>query len=106
VITETAAPYRGMYSASDTSAAAAADIIEGWKDRQPTFVIAIPDHTSPAGAPYSRSFPPSLYDSLIQGRGPYRLAVVFEHRRLFPWLPLPALDYPTVSPPIRIFEKS
>jgi Dolichyl-phosphate-mannose-protein mannosyltransferase len=105
VTTVTAAPYRGMYSPDDVSDAAVARILERWAAVPPRFVIAVPDHTSPPGATYSRSFPPQLFDAMLAGRTRWKPAVTFERRRLFPWLRLPPLDYPTVSPTIRIFER-
>ena len=105
VITETAVPYRGMYSPDDVSDEAVARILERWAEVPPRFVLAVPDHTSRPGAPYSRSFPPQLFDAMLSGRTHWQPAVTFERRRLFPWLRMPPLDYPTVSPPIRIFAR-
>jgi hypothetical protein len=104
VVSRLAAPFHGMYVESDVSDSVVARILAGWTERRPRYVLAIPDYTSEPGVPYSRSFPPQLYQAMLDGRVAWRLAAYFETTRLFPWLPLPALDYPTVNPPIRIFE--
>jgi hypothetical protein len=103
VITATAAPYRGMYVEDDVSEQAVERILAGWAERKPKYVLAIPDHTSPPGAPHSRSFPPQLHASMTRGESTYETVAFFQTPRLFPWLALPALDYPTVNPPIRVF---
>lgn len=77
-------------------------IVEGWKTRKPDFVVIMPDYTSPAGVPYSLYCPASVYEDLIEGRLGYRLAASFETQDL-PWARRPALDYPSVNPPIQIF---
>jgi hypothetical protein len=104
VVNAFAAPYHGMYVAPDVSDAAADRILNGWLERRPTFVVAIPDFTSEPGIPHSRSFPPQLYRAMLENRTPFRLVAFFQTPRLFPWLPTANLDYPTVNPPIRIFR--
>ncbi len=99
-----AAPYSGMYVPADHSDSAAAAILEGWERRRPRFVLIIPDHTSAPGEPDSHTLPPQVLDSLASG-SKWREAAYFRTPRLFPWLPMPALDYPTVNPPVRIFER-
>ena len=80
-------------------------IVEGWRTRKPDFVIIMPDYTSAAGAPYSLYCPPSVYEALLNEKLGYRLAASFETDDLFPWARRPALDYPSVNPPIRIFAR-
>ena len=105
VTTRTAAPYRGMYVAGDSSEAAIAAILQGWAERQPKFIIAVPDHTSRDGAPHSASLPPALFRRLVDGDAAYGLVASFQRPSLFPWLRTPALDYPVVNPPIRVFGR-
>ncbi len=99
-----AAEYRGMYVPARIDDAKVREILQGWDERHPRFVIAIPDHTSAPGVPHSHTFPPQLFESMRQGRAGFRFAAYFRTRPLFPWLPPPRLDYPTVNPPIHIFE--
>jgi hypothetical protein len=104
IISGFAAPYHGMYVAPDVSDEAVTRILAGWQERKPRFLVAIPDFTSEPDSPYSRSFPPQLFEAMVQNRTPFRLVAFFQTERLFPWLTMPKLDYPTVNPPIRIFE--
>jgi len=104
IVAAFAAPYRGMYVAPDVSDAAADRILAGWLVRRPAFVIAIADFTSEPGSPHSRSFPPQLFTAMLGNGTAFRLVAFFQTPRLFPWLSMPALDYPTVNPPIRLFR--
>ena len=81
------------------------DIEERWKERKPKFVIIMPDYTSPAGVPHSVSCPPAIYENLVDGTLGYRQVAYFETPPLLPWVRRPALDYPSVNPPIRIFVR-
>jgi hypothetical protein len=99
-----AAPYFGMYVAADHSDRAIRDILAGWDERRPRFVLIIPDHTSQPGAEDGHTLPPEILDSLASGSR-WREAAYFRTPRVFRWLPMPRLDYPTVNPPIRIFER-
>jgi hypothetical protein len=79
------------------------NIRRGWEERRPPFIVVMPDHSSVGGAPYSGTVPPVIFDDLLAGRLGYRLAAEFQERPLIPWIRRPVLDYPMVSPPIRIF---
>jgi hypothetical protein len=81
-------------------------VLQGWKQRKPDFIVVMPDYTSLPGAPYSRTCPAAIYDGLLEGRYGYRLAAYFETPSVLPWIRRPALDYPSVNPPIRIFALS
>jgi hypothetical protein len=82
---------------------AVAEIVQGWRERRPSFIIVQPDFTSPPGAERSPSCPVEVYDALKDGSLGYREAAYFETPGLFPWIARPYLDYPTVNPPIRVF---
>jgi hypothetical protein len=99
-----AAPYSGMYVAADHSDSAVREILRGWDERTPRFVLVIPDHTSAPGDEDGHTLPPAVLDSLSSG-SKWREAAYFHTPRLFRWLPMPRLDYPTVNPPVRIFER-
>lgn len=86
-------------------AAAVQDILRGWDERKPKFIVIIPDYTSPPGAAYSGTCPPLIYEGLLSGTLGYELAAYFETPSLFPWVQRPPLDYPTVNPPIRVFAR-
>jgi hypothetical protein len=81
-------------------------ILQGWKRRKPEFIVVMPDYTSLPGIPYSRTCPAAIYDGLLRGRYGYHLAAYFETPAILPWVRRPALDYPSVNPPIRIFAAS
>jgi Dolichyl-phosphate-mannose-protein mannosyltransferase len=87
-------------------ATAVKEIVGGWKERKPDFIVILPDYTSPAGAPYSRSCPLVIYRGLLEGTLGYRLDASFETPELLPWVRRPALDYPSVNPPIQIFARA
>jgi 4-amino-4-deoxy-L-arabinose transferase-like glycosyltransferase len=78
-------------------------IAEGLRKARPQLIIVMPDYTSPKGAVYSAFCPPKIYESLLDGTLGYRLAAFFQTPPLLPWVRRPALDYPTVNPPIHIF---
>jgi hypothetical protein len=73
----------------------------------PRFVYVTPDHTSQPGMVRSADCPPEVYQALLDGSAGYRLAAYFPTPTLIP-APLhrPRLDYPAVSPPVRIFERT
>ncbi len=84
---------------------AAREVLDGWRERRPRFVIVMPDHSSAHGAPHSATCPPQVYRALEDGSAGYRLAATFQAPALFPWARPPALDYPSVNPPIRIYQR-
>ena len=84
---------------------AAAEVRQGWAERRPEFILLLPDHSSQPGEPYNVTLPPSVYDDLLQGQLGYRLVALFETPALLPWVQRPALDYPSVNPPVRIFAR-
>lgn len=104
VTTSRAIEYLGAVRKPRTGPEAVAEILAGWKARRPNFIISMPDHSSPPGFADSATCPPAIADGLRQGRFGYRLAEKFETPALLPWVRRPALDYPTVNPPIRIYE--
>ncbi|MCA9738232.1 MAG: glycosyltransferase family 39 protein [Gemmatimonadetes bacterium] len=98
--------YLGILGPTDTTAATTRDILDGWRERTPRFVLVVPDHTTQATTgPHSISLPPTLYRALMEGGTEYALVRTFESRPLLPWVQRPPLDYPTVSPPIRVFAR-
>jgi hypothetical protein len=103
VASSRAAEYRGAIRAPGADSAATIQIVRRWRLQPPDFVLIIPDHSSLPGSPRSASCPEEVYQRLVDGSLGYREVASFETPRLFPWLPRPALDYPTVNPPIRIF---
>lgn len=76
--------------------------VSALQQQQPEFVSVIPDWTSVPGAPYSRAFPRELFDRLDAGSLGYALAAEFDSGF---WREKPLLDYPAVSPPVRIYRK-
>ncbi|HSA54760.1 MAG TPA: glycosyltransferase family 39 protein [Gemmatimonadaceae bacterium] len=98
--------YRGMFATYDTSAARAEEIFGEWNQRQPRFVLLIPDHsTRSRGDPYDATVPPALYRALESGEAPYRRVAFFHTPPLFPFVRRPPLDYPSVNPPVRIYAR-
>lgn len=75
----------------------------GWAARRPRFILLMPDYTSKPGEPYSATCPPRVFADLQNGALGYVLTRQFETPALFPWARRPALDYPVVNPPIRIY---
>jgi hypothetical protein len=82
------------------------DVLRGWKKRKPEFVLVMPDYTSPPGVPYSATCPAAIYEGLLKNSFGYHLAAYFETPSIVSWIRRPALDYPSVNPPIRIFVPS
>lgn len=80
--------------------------VRGWDARKPQYIILVPDFMSAPGAPYSGVLPPEIYAGLQNSAYGYHLAAWFQTPRLFPWLPMPQLDYPVVNPPIHIFVRN
>lgn len=73
----------------------------------PRFVYVTPDHSSKPGLEHSGDCPPEVYRALLDGSAGYRLATYFPTPALLPSaLRRPRLDYPAVSPPVRIFERA
>lgn len=106
VVTERAIEYLGAFRKPRTGPDAAAEIVSGWAARQPKFIISMPDHSSPAGFRDSATCPQAIIDGLYEGKLGYRMAAHFETPVLLPWVHRPVLDYPTVNPPIQIFERA
>jgi len=96
--------FRGMYDLPDLGPAAVERIARELEETAPRFVVVIPDHTS-LGLPHSRVLPPESYHSLESGGLGYRRAAFFESADPFAFSAPPALDYPTVNPPIRVYER-
>jgi hypothetical protein len=105
VVMRRATTYLGMYDRPDVDTSAVANILEGWQDRQPKFILVIPDHTS-RGQPYNFTVPAALFQRLEGGRDAYRRAAYFHTPPLVPWLSPPPLDYPVVNPPIRVYARA
>ncbi len=104
-VAERAILYLGAIRKASTGPDAVAEIVAGWAARQPRFIISMPDHSSPVGFPDSATCPPAIVDGLREGKLGYQLAARFETPPLLPWVRRPALDYPSVNPPIQIFER-
>ena len=103
VRTQIATFYGGIYVPVETGAAKVEEILQGWRERRPKYIILMPDLTSRPGSPYNMSCPQQLCDSMLDGSRGFTLEARFQTAPLFPWLKLPPLDYPTVNPPIHIF---
>lgn len=99
-----AIPFLGSMFRADTSERAIRTIEEGWQARRPRFVVLVPDYTNP-GKPYTASCPPAIFRALEGGTLGYRRAALIETPPLIPFITRPALDYPVVNPPIRIYER-
>lgn len=100
-----AIPFRGSMFRADTSERAVRAIEDGWREREPRFVVLVPDYTNP-GKPHAASCPPAVYRSLEAGTLGYRRVALFQTPALIPFLRRPELDYPVVNPPIRIYERT
>ncbi len=70
--------------------------------KQPEFVSVIPDWSSEPGTVRSRAYPRELFERLDDGSLGYRLAADFDSGF---WPARPLLDYPAVSPPVRIYRR-
>ena len=104
VVSQQAIPFRGSMFRADTSERAVRTIEEGWNTRRPRFIVIVPDYTNP-GKPYTASCPPATFRALEAGTIGYRPAAFFQSPALLPFVSRPALDYPVVNPPIRIYER-
>lgn len=81
-------------------------VLDYLKREGPRFIYVTPDHSSQPGMEHSADCPPEVYRALLNGTAGYRLAAQFATPTLLPFgLTRPRLDYPSVSPPVRIFEK-
>jgi 4-amino-4-deoxy-L-arabinose transferase-like glycosyltransferase len=100
-----AIPFRGSMFRADTSARAVAAVESAWRERRPRFIVLLPDYTNP-GKPYTASCPPAIFRALEAGTLGYRPAAMFETPPLVRFVQRPALDYPVVNPPIRIYERT
>lgn len=72
------------------------------KEDPPEFVSVIPDWSSEPGTHWSRAYPRELFDKLADGSLGYALAAAFDSGF---WPAKPLLDYPAVSPPVRIYRR-
>jgi hypothetical protein len=104
VATELATPYHGLYQPHPVDEATARGIVDRWRADPPALVVIIPDHTSKPGNVYDASVPPILYQWLQTGEAGMRLAARFETPALIPWIQRPPLDYPSVNPPIELYQ--
>ncbi len=97
--------FRGAIHKARTDESAVREILASWERRKPGYVLIIPDHSSAPGIEYPATCPPVIFEGLITGEFEYRLAAEFQPAPLFSWLYRPPLDYPTVSPAVRIFRR-
>jgi hypothetical protein len=82
-------------------------VLDYLRSAGPRFVYVTPDHSSRPGMERSGDCPPEVYEALMNGSAGYRLAAYFPTPSLIPaLLGRPRLDYPAVSPPVRIFERA
>lgn len=100
-----AIPFLGSTFRPDTTPEVVNELLARWKERGPRFVVLLPDYTSAPGAPYARACPPSIYRDLENGTIGYRRVALFQTPTPLAWTHRPALDYPVVNPPIRIYER-
>jgi hypothetical protein len=84
---------------------AAAIVADGWRERRPRFVVVMPDYTSKPGRPHGVYCPEPIYRGLRDGSLGYSPRARFHTQPLAHWIARPALDYPSVNPPIEIFER-
>lgn len=96
--------FQGMYELPSVDQAAADRTADELAQASPRFILVIPDHTS-LGLPHSRVLPPASYQALENGELGYRRAALFQTPDALAFARPPALDYPTVNPPIRVFER-
>jgi len=72
----------------------------------PEFLVIVPDWTSQPGVEYSADCPPEVHRALMDGSAGYDLVAYFPPRTILPnVLRRPALDNPSVCPPVRIFAR-
>lgn len=100
-----AIPFQGSMFRPDTSDVAVREIEAAWRERQPRFVLLVPDYTNP-GKPYASSCPPATFRGLENGTMGYKPAAIFQSPPLLPFVNRPPLDYPVVNPAIRIYERT
>lgn len=100
---ERANEYRGAVFAPKRDAEAARRIRTRWALQRPDVILIMPDVSSRDGEPHNFTLPPEIYSELMAGSLGYELAEMFHTEPLFPWLPTPELDYPSMNPPIRVF---
>ncbi len=105
VVSDQSAPFEGMWATRPDDAVAPRKILDHWERTRPAFVIVMPDHVSYPGVPHNITLPPELFDALEAGATPFRPVARFRTEPLLPWTGMPALDYPTVNPTIRIYER-
>jgi 4-amino-4-deoxy-L-arabinose transferase-like glycosyltransferase len=105
VETRLATEFLGMYHPPRLDAAKVEEIRSSWAERRPRFVIQMRDRTSIEGRDYPGTCPPEIQDDLDRGDGVLELATTVHTPALIPWLSLPALDYPVINPPIRIYTR-
>lgn len=96
----------GMHFSPPIGWKAVVSITEGWRERRPKFILIIPDLTSKGSSVHNHTLPPEVFQLLLSGKLGYRLETTIQTPKLFPWLSMPRLDYPTVNPPIRIFVRN
>jgi 4-amino-4-deoxy-L-arabinose transferase-like glycosyltransferase len=76
------------------------------EEEGPEYVIIVPDWTSQPGMERSADCPPEVYAALIDGDIGYTQAAYFPPRSLLGGpLSRPALDNPSVCPPVRLFTR-
>lgn len=105
ILVRRATDYYGMHAYHPNDSGKAREIVQGWGERKPKYVILVPDHTSRQGQPFNVSCPELLCNSMINDGAVFHQVVTFKTPPLFPWLRLPELDYPSVNPEIRIFSE-
>jgi hypothetical protein len=72
----------------------------------PEFLVIVPDWTSQPWMAHSADCPPEVYNALVDGTAGYTLVAYFPPQALLPAsLQRPALDNPSVNPPVRIFAR-
>lgn len=106
LIVAQATPHRGPLVPERRDAAMAAEIAAAWAVRQPRFILVAPDWSSVGEEPFPASLPPVLFAQLEDGTLGYHLVETFQTPALLPWVRRPALDYPMVNVPVRIFVRT
>lgn len=103
LVARRAGEYRGAVNLLTTTTSAE-QVWRAWEEAAPDFVVIMPDHSSAPGAAFSGACPVGVVEGLEAGRLGYTLAAEFRGAELARRLGRPDLDYPTVNPPIRIYE--
>ena len=101
---QAAAFYGGIYAPVATDDDKVEEILQRWREQRPKYIILVPDLTSLPGRLYNSACPPQLCDGMLDGSRGFKLEARFHTEPLFTWPKLPALDYPSVNPPIHIFS--